>query len=248
MVIPIVVPLYKSYHLLEKFVKSLQLEENIKFHCKFLDNTEKEEFEVHEKFVDDFFISKLGFEKNLFVFLRSSTNGLYSKSVNRLFETFTEEESKAPFFLIFNPDCFPIEKNWLSKFLSIWDNINNISKDKLCTLGSLQYFNESLTSIWHAGCMWKTSEALKCHPLDWNHIQSINFKPSDLGAIPVDGNTGTGLAISIPKFMELGMYDAAKYPHYSSDADFCLRASQKGYSHFCSSVQMIHTPGNSVKK
>lgn len=243
-VIPIIVPLYRSYHLLEKFIAALELEENIHFHCKFIDNTEEDEFKKHEKFVDELMLGKYGLSRNIYVLLRSDYNKLYSKSVNDGFKTLTYQELLSPFFLVFNPDCFPLEKNWLTKFNKCWES----APYSIATLGSIQYCLENKAAIWHAGCMWKKDESQKCHPLDWNHITQFNVDPNKEGIFEVDGNTGTGIAISTTKFYDLGFLNELKHPHYCSDSDFCLRATQKGFTHYCSTVQMFHNPGNSVKK
>ena len=241
--IPIIVPLYKSYHLLEKFASSLELETKLDYRCVFIDN------ESNKEELDKSCFHKLNPLK--YILTSESTNLFYSRSVNKGFQLLVEtlEKSTSPFFIVMNPDCFPLEENWLSKFLETWNRLKETDPN-ICTLGSIQYSHPSKQVIWHMGTIFKPEEQ-KHHPLDWIHLNSpelLKEIKANNQCCKVDGNTGTGIAIDIEKFKELGGFDEANHPHWSSDADFCLRASSKGYSHYCSLVEMFHNPGQSVKK
>ena len=239
--INIIVPLYKSYHLIDNFIDKINLEKIINYRVIFVDNTDgitHEErdtifLEIFKKYYCDYRYNAITFKDDD----GKEKRCMYSESVNNVvnnYEYFDEDDYR---FLIINPDHYPIEKNWLTKMVCIWDDIGD---ENICTLGTLQYHSEDKNSIWHYGCNFKPIEQ-RCHPLDWMHINY--YDGNDF--IKCDGNTGSGIMIDLKKFKELNMYDVVKYPHYSSDADFCLRASELGYTHYCSNVETVHLVGRS---
>lgn len=237
----IIVPLYKSYHLLEHFINCIQLEKILDYNVVFIDNTDGIEFDERNNIFHELF-KKYDFDKR-FSCMSFLENGIvkrcmYSESVNKTIEDYDIENYDRR-FLIFNPDHIPHEENWLSRMITIWDKIEKDDAG-ICTLGTLQYFTEDMNAIWHFGCDFKPIDQ-RCHDLDWHHNQYYDGNEW----IMCDGNTGSGIMIDVEKFKKLNMFDVDKYPHYSSDADFCLRASEYGYSHYCSNVITIHTPGKS---
>lgn len=236
MIIPIFVPLYNSFHIIDKFVERVYLEKNLDFRLFY--------------FINDGGI-KL-FDRNPipmpeFAYEEWSTkNVFYSEAINKSFIKM-ENIDKEMFddkFIILTPDCYPIEENWLTRMVDIWDRLKE-KDNNICTLGSLQFSNieNNQATVWHFGTFLK-EEKDKCHPLDWRHNMFYNNQEY----IRCDGNTGAGIMIDRNKFKELNMFDSIKYPHYSSDADFCLRASKKGYTHYCSNVQFFHKAGTSSEK
>lgn len=246
MKIPIIIPCYKSYHLIPTLLKSLELEKKQEYKIYFVDNVDNEEEfnedklnKLLEKEIDkkEFIVEKSFNFEGLNDF--ETYNFLYSKSINYIFKYYTRILYDK--FIILNPDCQPMEENWLSKMLEYWDKIERFDPN-ITTLGTLQINNNN--QVWHFGTFWKKDESKKCHELDWEHNQLYQGQ----SIINVDGNTGTGIMIDSNKFSELGMYDDKKYPHYSSDADFCLRATKKGYKHYCCNVKFRHQPGSSTKK
>lgn len=244
----IIVPLYKSYHLLDGFIEKIKLETKQDFKVLFVDNTDELSQSTMEKIHYDIY-KKNEFDDR-FQSVAEMKNGKlfrlwYSDSVNIFFDYEMEvtqfDNRYDNRFMVFNPDHYPFEENWLSKMISMWDEIKEYD-DHIATLGTLQFYTEEPTSaIWHNGCFFK-EESQKCHPLDWYH--NFNYSPSSRW-IKCDGNTGSGIMFDSEKFRELGMLDSVKYPHYSSDADYCLRATKKGYTHYCANVKTIHTPNKS---
>lgn len=257
---PIIVPLYHSYHCLDRLIRSLELENRSQHICYFLDN----EFESYSdlklttEYVPprprielelDRICEENNFDSNKYVALVSVKNNLYSESVNMLVY---EAQLSYDFdkFVILNPDCYALNPDWLTNMLDCWSSIKRGFDKNICTLGSLQWGDEAKTQVWHAGCMFK-EEKDKCHSQDWQHIHSIPswiFTGSGVGFHRVDGNTGTGLMVDVDKFYELGGFDSAQFPHYSSDAYFCQETQKKGWTHYCSNVEFFHQAGNSVKK
>lgn len=240
MKIPIIIPCYKSYHLIPTLLKSLELEKKQEYQIFFVDNVDNEEESSEDKLKE--LLGDIRYEKNIIIYsplpaFDNTYNLLYSKSVNIIFEQYSLNKK----FIILNPDCQPMEENWLSKMLEYWNKIEKFDPN-ITTLGTLQINNNN--QVWHFGTFWKKDESKKCHELDWEHNQLYQGQ----SIINVDGNTGTGIMIDSNKFSELGMYDDKKYPHYSSDADFCLRATKKGYKHYCCNVKFRHEPGTSTKK
>ena len=254
---PIIVPLYYSHHLIDKFISAVELESNKDLYkIIFIDNTWN--YEKPDQYITDL-NNKINSEfqenpdrKGRMLLYSAGTNLYYSKAVNVGFQLFFTEY-KCDWieqFLIMNPDCFPAEKDWLTRLVSIWDEIS-YTDNNICTLGTTQYYDDNMHEIWHAGCMWKESGERKVHELDWKHLQTpipFGLEGNNFAVRPVDGNTGTGIMIDRKAFRKLGMFDEIKYHHYSGDADFCLRASERGYTHYCCNVPMIHNPGNSCLK
>lgn len=249
MIIPIIVPLYKSYHIIEKFIKSLELEKKLPFQCFFLDN----EFQMGEDNLPRIYnvvarvCAENNFDINRYECMVSSKNELYSESVNMLVEE-ARWRCDSDTFIILNPDCFPLKENWLTDFVGCWSSIKRGFDKNICTLGALQWGNEQKTQVWHAGCNWKPEEA-KVHPLDWQHIHHIPewiYTGAGTGFYKVSGNTGAGLMVDLKKFLEVGGFDSVKFPHYSSDAYFCQETEKKGWTHYCSSVEFYHKAGSSV--
>jgi len=242
-IVPIIVPLYYSYHLVERFIKSVELEKESEYCILFLDNTPKEDRKV---------ISYLSEEKpihKITVINWSDTeNLLFTKSVNTLFKGVAGSDIDFDEFVVMNPDCFPLTENWITEMRKC------LRLDKrIATVGSIQYSEEGkrFKNIWHCGCSWKSKNEHKCHPLDWKHInvrEVVDYMLQNKKSIQVDGNTGTGIMFDRKIFEELNGLDDKKYPHYSSDADYCLRATNNGYIHLCSYVEMFHNPGKSVLK
>jgi len=249
--IPIIVPLYKSYHCLERFIQSLELEKRQPYICFFLDNEFKPLGDgrpfVEQQIMD--ICEKYGFNLLKYVALVSKNNYLYSESVNMLVDeaTRTCEFDK---FVVLNPDCYALKENWLSDMVACWDSIKRNFDKRICTLGSLQWGNEEKTQVWHMGCMWKPEDQ-KCHLLDWAHVHHIPdnlvYTGGGVGFHKVDGNTGTGIMIDYQKFAEMEGFDSKNFPHYSSDAFFVQETQYKGYTHYCCTVEFFHQAGNSVK-
>jgi len=248
--IPIIVPLYKSYHCLERFIQGLELEKRQDFVCYFLDNEFKKLGDgrpfVTQQILD--ICEKHDFDSSKYISLVSPVNNLYSKSVNMLVY---EAKLAGSFdqFVVLNPDCYALKENWLSDMVGCWDTIRKGFDKKICTLGALQWSNEEKTQVWHYGCMLK-EEKDKCHPLDWQHVHHIPnllYTGSGVGFHKVDGNTGSALMIDYKKFEELGEFDHINYPHYSSDYIFCEQVRNKGWTHYCCSVEFFHQAGQSVK-
>lgn len=243
----IIVPLYKSYHLLDNFISKIFLEQEQDFEIMFIDNTDDISESERNLTIRKIF-EKYNFDEKLNCMAKLNNDEFqrmwYSQSVNWLIDLYYDVYSNVfdDRFIIFNPDHYPLEENWLTKMIGTWDEIKNVD-NKISTLGTLQYYTEESTSaIWHYGCFFKKEEH-KCHPLDWYH----NFNYDGSKYIKCEGNTGSGIMIDYGIFKELNMFDMDKYPHYSGDADFCLRASEKGYTHYCSSFKTIHTPNKSSK-
>lgn len=255
--IPIFVPLYKSYHILEKFIISLEKETKSEFIVYFLDNepeivisdsknTARLSLELES------ICEKYGYRKDKYVGLISFKNLMYTGSVN-LLHYMAELDGimlNNNFFVILNPDCYAMNDNWLTQLKECWESIRNFDKS-VSTLGCLQYYDETKFGLWHGGCRWKDSEE-KCHERDWAHLNQIpidRIKYLGNGSYfwKVDGNTGSAIAIDNRKFIELG-FNEKDFPHYSSDYDFCERSEKKGYSHYCCSVEFIHQAGTSSLK
>jgi GT2 family glycosyltransferase len=71
--------------------------------------------------------------------------------------------------------------------------------------------------------------------LNLNDIQKkYSYIDSDL--LP-----GRGVLIPISAFLKIGLYDAKKFPHYTADADFSLRARQAGYKLVISPDSIVHS-------
>lgn len=228
---PILVPLYKSYHLLREFMESLNLETKTKFIVLFFKNDQETKY-VRNILSD--------YDPGLYQVYTSIDNKFYSHAVNKLYDIYTCGDSKNIYdntFMIFNPDCFPLEKNWLTRMKEIWNQLH-----KPASLGSLQYSDKDRMNVWHFGCK-KKLEIDRIHELDWEHIHHYTS-----GSLfhQVDGNTGTGIMIDKELFAK-EKFNETKFPHYSSDADWCFRVSDKGYKHYCCDVKMFHSPGNSSK-
>jgi GT2 family glycosyltransferase len=239
----IIVPFYYSYHLTDKFVDSIFKEKHSLFDLVIVDNSEtilEDRLVYWDQWKIDYFNKNFpNYENELIrpriINICPTTNLQYSKTINQVIEWDYIKNKDIP-FLIFNPDCFPEEENWLTNMYNIWKQL-----DKPATLGTLQYDDNN---IWHFGTMWKDESDIKCHELDWKHINSYNNQEY----IKCDGNTGTGIMVDSNKFIELGMFNSNRYPMYSSDADYCKRATEKGYNHYCCNIIMNHKPGSSTKK
>lgn len=240
----IFVPLYHSYHLLDKFVKGLELEKNLYFKVIFWDNTDGKTIDEQSYIIEEY-SKRFGVNYEFRIMLDENDNHKrlwFTQSVNAMYKVMDLNDNHDRRFLIFNPDHYPFEENWLTKMVNYWDEIEKY--DNIVTLGTLQYYNETLNDVWHYGCFFKPIED-RVHPLDWWHNNAVRENPAPLKC---DGNTGSGLMIDGNKFFELGMFNEIKYPHYASDSDFCLRATEKGYTHYCSDVLTIHHPGTSTLK
>lgn len=241
-IVPILIPLYYSYHLVERFIKSVELEKETEYQIVFIDNTSYED-------KNTMILEKLNLTlKNSSIIISPHENLYYTGSIMYVYRNFDSyfKDYEIDEFIIMNPDCFPLTENWITemrKGLRLGKNI--------ATVGTIQYSDENKRNIWHCGCSWKGENEQKCHLLDWRHNnirELVDYMLMNKKSAQVDGNTGTGIMLDRKIFEELNGFDDKKYPHYSSDADYCLRATQNGYIHICSYVEMYHNPGKSVKK
>ena len=242
MTIPIIVPLYFSNHIIPQFMRSLSLEEKQDYHTYFILNDEdKNNYE-------DLRLKLSQYNFNKFTLISPNTNLFYSKSINTGYRyAFGKEadNSFSKYFYVTNPDCFPLEENWLSRLIEIFNIIERGEDKKIASLGTLQFSNYEKTRVWHYGCMWKDESKgeQKCHPLDWRH--NTFYQGKDF--IKCDGNTGTGILINNDCYKDI-KFDDKNHPHYCSDARWAEETSQAGWSHYCSNVQMFHQPGQSTRK
>jgi len=171
-------------------------------------------------------------------------NLFYTISINKIVKQHFGEVNCSK-FCILNPDCYPLEKDWLTKFLNIWDIISS-KHVNLSTLGSLHFKDWQKEELRHAGCVFKNLN-LRKFPSDWEHLTRI---PNDYATIEicgeirkiwsVQGNTGTGIIVDYLKFKELGCFDEVHYPHYSSDSDFCRKSLELGFEHLCCDIEFYH--------
>jgi len=241
MKIPIVVPLYYSNHLIKQFMRSLLLEEKQDFHVFFINNNDEgpysNEIELQE-------LLSL-YSSNFVTIINPHENLKYTKSINEGHEYAIAYDLNFKYFYITNPDCFPLEINWLSKLVDTFNIIKSSEDNKIASLGTLQFSNHERTRIWHYGCYWKDESKgeQKCHPLDWRH--NVFYDGKDF--IKCDGNTGTGILINNECYQDI-QFDDKNHPHYCSDSRWAEETSQAGWSHYCSNVQLFHNPGQSTKK
>lgn len=157
------------------------------------------------------------------ILLRAPFNSLWwSRGTNKGVEYALKHG--AEYILTVNNDV-EVKKDWVSELVKC------ALKNPKSLIGTTIYYKKDKNKVWYFGA-------------------DFNLKTGDLYHIedsPKEGEvresrwlTGMGVLIPAQAFKDIGMYDAETFPQYFADADFSLRAAQKGYKLLVSSSAILY--------
>ena len=137
--------------------------------------------------------------------------------------------------LVINDDV-SIGKNYLSNLISDWKN------DEYVMIGSLGVEPNS-SKIIYANIIFNKIKAKYEFVNTSNKVENLKdcLLPSDL--LP-----GRGTLIPAKIFMDIGLYDEKRLPHYWADYELISRAKKRGYDAFVSGNSIVYTAINIPNK
>jgi GT2 family glycosyltransferase len=128
--------------------------------------------------------------------------------------------SENDFILTLNNDLV-VNPDYLTNLLDVFE------KTQPSIVGSTSVYYNDAEKIHFIGNKWDPVFAkFRSNPIIAEALQKIQ---SELSFVPSDLLPGRGTLIPIKAFVDFGLYDEVRFPHYSADEDFSLICKRKGY-------------------
>lgn len=123
-------------------------------------------------------------------------------------------KDKADYIVTINNDVV-IQNNYLESLVA------TAEENKHALIGSLVVYSDDKNRVWYAGATFDMNTGNLIH-------RTGTIKDFD-GVVESDWLTGMGVIVPIDVFTKVGFYNEKDYPKYFGDAEFSLRAKEKGY-------------------
>ena len=132
-------------------------------------------------------------------------------------------DSENDFILSLNNDL-EVGEDYMEQLLNIYQ------ENKLCLVGSTSVFYNNQERIQFAGIKWDPVFArFKKNPII---LKPYSIVKNEINFVETDLLTGRGTLIPIIAFINNGLYDEKRFPHYAADEDFSLTCYRNGYKLF----------------
>lgn len=156
------------------------------------------------------------------VVLSGDGNLWWSKATNKGVKYALDQ--KADYILTVNNDV-EVKNNWIAQL------VQSAKLNPKSLVGTMIYFANDRKRIWYFGADFDIPSGELFHKED---------KPKPNEIRQSRWLTGMGALVPAQTYKDIGYYDAETFPQYFADADFSLRAAQKGYQLLVNSNAVLY--------